>query len=243
MCAIGNRRIARVGQSVLSRHLRVTFARQTGAVPERRLILIHGAATTARVWRHTVALLPEFKICCPERRCSGDLEVELAALAPACAGAIVAGVSGGATLGLELAARGVPIAAAALHEPAAGSLAPGLLDGVVAAYRTGGVAAFGQALYGDAWSLAEAPADTDAVRRDLTMFRAFEPSPVTTGRTVVVSVGANSPPPRHEAAHAMRRALGVEVTVLPGAGHAVHLAAPERFAALIRTVAAGVETR
>ena len=93
----------------------------------RRVVLIHGAATTSRVWRHVVPLLAAggpVSVTVPDRPCTGDLATETAALRPSCAGAVVAGVSGGATLGLALAAAGVP-AAAVLHEPAVGSLLPG----------------------------------------------------------------------------------------------------------------------
>src|SRR6185437_7534407 len=107
-----------------------------------RVVLIHGAATTSRVWRHVVPLLGGLNVTCPDRACSGSLAAEVAALREACAGAVVGGVSGGATLGLALAAAGVPMTAAVLHEPAAGSLYPGLLDAVRAAYQAGGVAGF-----------------------------------------------------------------------------------------------------
>jgi len=111
----------------------------------QRVVLIHGAATTSRVWRRVVPLLEGFDVRCPDRPCSGDLAAEVAVLGPACAGAVVAGVSGGATLGLALAAAGVPVAAAVLHEPAVGSLLPGLLDEMRAAYQAGGTAAFADA--------------------------------------------------------------------------------------------------
>ena len=88
-----------------------------------RVVLIHGAATTGRVWRHVVPLLDGFDVHCPDRPCSGDLAIEVTALTADCRGAVVAGVSGGATLGLALAAAGVPMAAALLHE--AGRRIPG----------------------------------------------------------------------------------------------------------------------
>src|SRR5277367_2057036 len=99
-----------------------------------RIVLVHGAATTSRIWRTVVPLLDGFDVCCPDRAATGDLEAELDALAPLCAGAVVAGVSGGATLGLALAARGAGLAGALLHEPAAGSLLPGLLAPMARAY-------------------------------------------------------------------------------------------------------------
>ena len=71
-----------------------------------------------------------------ERLARTEVDVLIAPVA----GALVVGVSGGATLGLELAARGVGFRAAVLHEPAVGSLLPGLLDGVAAAYGAGAYA-------------------------------------------------------------------------------------------------------
>jgi pimeloyl-ACP methyl ester carboxylesterase len=200
-----------------------------------RVVLIHGAATTSRVWRHVVPLLDGFDVTCPDRLCSGDLAAEVAALRGACSGAVVAGASGGATLGLALAAAGVPMRAAVLHEPAAGSLYPGLLDAVRAAYQAGGVAGFGAALYGPSWTPAEA-ADPGAVARDLAMFSAFEPSAPSVGGIgpVVLTVGERSPLARHESVRRLADKFGFTVRELPGAHHAVHLDTPAVFAAEIR---------
>lgn len=201
-------------------------------------MLVHGAATTSRVWRHVVPLLDGLRVDCPDRPCSGDLTTEVASLRDMCAGAIVAGVSGGATLGLALAATGVPMRAALLHEPAAGSLYPGLLGQVRAAYQAGGVPAFAAALYGDAWAPPEAPGDPDAVGRDLAMFSAFEPSaPAACAGPVVLTVGERSPAARHESVRRLAGKFGFEAWELPGARHAVHLESPAAFAAAIRRVA------
>jgi pimeloyl-ACP methyl ester carboxylesterase len=203
-----------------------------------RVVLVHGAATTGRVWRHVVPLLHGFEVACPERPCTGDLAAEVAALAPHCEGAVVAGVSGGATLGLALAAAGVPMAAAVLHEPAVGSLLPGLLDDVREAFRSDGIAGFARALYGSAWTRAEAPADAGAVARDLAMFGAFEPTGPTQGvGPVVVTVGECSPPVRHESVRLLAARFGLPVWHLSGARHAVHLEHPDVFAAAIRRAA------
>jgi pimeloyl-ACP methyl ester carboxylesterase len=199
-----------------------------------RVVLVHGAATTARVWRHVVRELSDFDVVCPDRRCTGDLDAEVGALAPLCENAIVAGVSGGATLGLAMAARGVPFRAALLHEPATGSLLPGLLDAVVAAYASGGVDGFGAALYGTAWTPAEA-GDHAAVGRDIAMFRAFEPTaPAPPAGPVVVSVGALSPARRHASVDALRGAFGFDVVELEQCAHAAHLEAPRIFADAVR---------
>jgi hypothetical protein len=201
-------------------------------------VLIHGAATTSRVWRQVVPLLDGFEVLCPDRPCRGDLAIEVGTLAPICREAVLAGVSGGATLGLALAAAGVPFAAALLHEPAVGSLLPGLLEPFRAAYADGGPDAFGAALYGPAWTSAEAPDDPAAVGRDLAMFRGFEPAaPAPGAGAVVVTVGECSPPVRHESVRRLSARFGLPTEVLPGAGHAVHLEQPEAFAAAVRRLA------
>jgi pimeloyl-ACP methyl ester carboxylesterase len=203
-------------------------------------VLIHGAATTSRVWRHVVPLLDGFDVRCPDRPCSGDLATEVAALAEDSQGALVAGVSGGATLGLALAAAGVPMAAALLHEPAVGSLLPDLLAPFRAAYASGGTAAFATALYGPSWTPEEAPADADAVvARDLAMFAAFEPAaPAPAAGPVVITVGECSPPVRHESVQRLAGRFALPVWPVPGGRHAVHLQEPEAFAAVIRRLAA-----
>jgi pimeloyl-ACP methyl ester carboxylesterase len=206
-----------------------------------RVLLIHGAATTAAVWDRVRALLtdPRLELLAPQRGCSGDLGTELAALAGPAEGAVLLGVSGGATLGLALVAAGVPVAGAVLHEPAVGSLVPGLLAHVAAGYAADGVPGFGAALYGPAWDPAMAPADPDAVRRDFAMFRAFEPArPARPVAGVLTTVGAQSPPARLAAARALRDRTGLPYRVLPGCGHAAHLERPEVLAALVREVAA-----
>ena len=88
----------------------------------------------------------------------------------------------------------MPLAGAVLHEPAAGSLVPGLLDPVTRAYAEGGVPGFAGALYGPAWTPELAPPDPDAVLRDLTMFRGFEPALATVDtRHAVTTVGSCHP--------------------------------------------------
>ena len=185
-------------------------------------------------------LLPGYDVVLPDRPCSGDLAAEVDALRSQCAGALVAGVSGGATLGLALAAAGVPMRAALLHEPAVGSLLPGLLDGVRAAYLAGGVPAFARALYGPAWTEAEVPADPAAVARDLAMFTAFEPATPakeTGKRQVIITVGELSPAIRHDSVSRLADRFGYQVRLIADASHAVHLTHPEAFADVIRSLA------
>jgi pimeloyl-ACP methyl ester carboxylesterase len=221
-------------------------------MPAPRVILIHGAATTAAVWNPVREALsrarPDIRVAAPQRAYSGDLDTELATLAETAAGAVVIGVSGGATLGLALMASGVPLAGAVLHEPAVGSLVPGLLAHVAAGYEVHGVPGFGAALYGPAWDVSMAPADPEAVGRDFAMFRAFEPvAPPTVPdpdhpERTSTTVGELSPPARHEAARALCAFAGLPFQVLEGCGHAVHLEQPQLFAAVIeRAVGAGAD--
>lgn len=201
-----------------------------------RVCLIHGAATTSQVWARVIAALPvEFSISCPDRPSSGDLDTEIEALADAVDGAIVVGVSGGATLCLELAARGLPFRIALAHEPAVGSLLPELLTPMASAFAAGGVDAFATTLYGPSWTSEMAPPDPAAVARDLRMFQAFESGPPLT--PVITSVGANSPPIRHEAARRLAEKYDLPLRVLAGAEHAVHLDHPAILAAHIMQLA------
>jgi pimeloyl-ACP methyl ester carboxylesterase len=211
-------------------------------MPESRICLIHGAATTAAIWDGVAAGLATraAAIPCvrPERAASGSLDTEVTDLVEAATGALVVGVSGGATLGLELAARGVGFRAAILHEPAVGSLLPGLLDAVAAAYGRAGVSGFATTLYGPGWRPEFAPPDPDAVARDLAMFRTFEPRPPAAGiGPILITVGADSPPVRHDAARRLADRFGYEVRVLPGCGHALHIDSSGQLVELIAEVA------
>jgi pimeloyl-ACP methyl ester carboxylesterase len=116
---------------------------------------------------------------------------------------------------------------------------PGLLAPVVAAYAQDGVAGFGTALYGSAWDPAMAPQDPEAVRRDLAMFRAFEPVAVSgtgvalgSSERVTTTVGELSPPVRYRAARALRARCGLPYQILDRCGHAAHLERPDLLAAL-----------
>jgi len=206
-----------------------------------RIVCIHGAASTARIWDRLIPLLSEHDVVAVERPRTGNLQLELEWLAPQVEGNWVLGVSGGATLGLALAASDVHLAGAILHEPAVGRLAPGLLAPFTEAFEQGGTAAFGRALYGQSWSLDQAPAGGDAITaRELAMFRLFEPqqSPPHQGR-VLVTVGGSSPPARHLVAGALRDELGYEIRTVPGAGHFIPYDAPQQLASLAQTAVGG----
>lgn len=206
------------------------------------VVLVHGAATGAQVWDRLVPLLAGHDVTSVARPRTGDLGSEVAWLAPRVEGAWVVGMSGGATLGLALAAMAVPLAGAVLHEPAVGRLAPGLLAPMVAAFDDGGTEAFARALYGPTWTtdLLDGPVDDVVTGRELAMFRAFEPEPPSTaaGR-VVVTVGARSPANRHESVEALHAAYGYEVRTVPGASHFAAHDAPDSFADVVRAVVEG----
>lgn len=205
-----------------------------------RVVLLHGAATTAAVWDPVVALLADLDVTTPDRPRTGDLDRELAWLAPQVAGSFVVGMSGGATLGLALTALDLGLVGALLHEPAVGSLAPGLLAGVAAAFAAGGLAAFGRALYGPSWEPAMAgEVGEDVIARELAMFRGFEPAPPRPScGPVVVTYGERSGPPRQHAAEVVGARDGHTVRAVPGAGHFVAHDSPGTFAAEIRAALA-----
>ncbi|WP_341579489.1 alpha/beta hydrolase [Microbacterium schleiferi] len=209
-----------------------------------RIVLVHGAATTPAVWDALLAALQRRGLEDVEavrRPCSGTLDTELSFVAERSEGALVVGQSGGATLALGLAGIAAPVAGVLCHEPAVGSLVPGLLGPVSAAYAAGGVAAFGAALYGPTWSLADAGGDTDAVARELPMFRGFEPSaPSLAAAATLVTVGTLSPSIRHDAAKALHDRFGYPWTLVPGSGHFVAREAPEAFADAIARHAANL---
>ena len=206
-----------------------------------RLVLVHGAATTSRLWDRVLPLLEArsgYDVTAVERPRTGVLASEVAALTPLVEGAWVVGVSGGATLGLAVAAAGVPLAGALLHEPAVGRLEPGLLVPVAAAFAAHGTAGLGRTLYGESWELTMAGQVTDAdTAADLAMFRTFEPAPLppSAGR-VVVTVGSLSPEIRHRSVAALAAAIGCEVRTVGGASHFAPHDAPDAFAAAVTRV-------
>ncbi len=65
----------------------------------------------------------------------------------------------GAGPGPAVLAVGVPLAGAVLHGPAVGSLLPGLLAPVAAAFAQGGVVSVARTLYGPAWDSTDASVD------------------------------------------------------------------------------------
>jgi pimeloyl-ACP methyl ester carboxylesterase len=196
-----------------------------------RVVLIHGAATDSRIWCSTVNALKQFPhidVFAPDRPQSGNMDTEISFLTPLCADAFIIGVSGGATLGLELATRGVPFTGALLHESAAGSLAPGLLAHVGAALAADGVEGFGRTLYGPAWTIDQTRVTLETITGEFAMFGQFEPQPLPSQSRllqsrIVLTVGENSPPARYASVQALAEFFNVPWRVLRGVGHAAHL--------------------
>lgn len=212
-----------------------------------RVLLVHGAATSARVWESVASSLaelgatggPPVEVTAVDRPRTGSLEDELSWLAPRAAGAWVVGMSGGATLALALAAGGVDLAGVIAHEPAIGSLAPDLLRPMAEAFATGGTTAFARALYGPRWSPEPgAPWLRDEVTaRELAMFRGFEPAPPSPAAgTVISTVGEHSPPLRLAVARTLEREFGIAWRAIPGAAHFAAVESPRALAGLVHAV-------
>ncbi len=169
---------------------------------------------------------------------------------------VLAGASGGATLGLALAA-GAPLRwhAVVLHEPLVGPDASDLHAIVSAAAQRltaepgpSGTAAFLAQLVGDApWSAladaerAAALAGDATIRAEVPSFAAFAPSADALGslhgRRLITTVGARSGPARRGAAAALATATGAEIVTVPDAGHLVQVEAPAQWAAIIERAA------
>lgn len=198
------------------------------------VVLVHGAASTSRIWRQVVAALSDVDVLAPDRPGTGSLARELDWLESISLGAVVFGMSGGATLALGLAMRGAASPAIIAHEPAAGSLSPELFGPLAHALEVDGVTGFGTALYGPLWR-ADATVTQDSVREDLAMFRGFEPARASPSARVVVTTGEHSPELRHTIAARLANELGYANETLAGCSHLAALEAPHAVAARIRT--------
>lgn len=200
-------------------------------------MLVHGTATAPMAWDRLRPLLDGYDVSAPERPRTGDLQAESAWLADRARGAWVVGISGGATLGLELVRNGTPLSGAILHEPAVGSLQPDLLAPVTEAFATDGTPGLARALYGNSWQPDMIETDDATTARELAMFRGFEPGPASRNAgTVLITYGAASPEPRHRAARALADRFGYATRALPHSSHFVAWDNPTVFAAAIRDV-------
>lgn len=199
-----------------------------------RVVLVHGAATTPRIWDDVLARLGDIEVVAPQRPCSGDLELETDWLEEYAPDSIVVGMSGGATLVLELARRRSRAVALIAHEPAAGSLVPELFLPLAAALKDG-VESFGRALYGSQWQRDSAVSES-GVHTDLAMFRTFEPGPPhPSGPVPTITTGANSPAVRHKTADRLA-VLGYKTESVTGCAHLIAKEAPAELVRLIRHV-------
>jgi len=161
--------------------------------------------------------------------------------------AVVAGVSGGATIALA-AALTVPerVIAAISHEPAVGSLGPELMALIETSVETGGMA-LAQALAGPAtWArltteqLADLETYAAIVADDARAYLAWEPplDRVAEAAPIVCTVGQHSSPMRHSIARVVHERIGAQVVVVEDCGHLAQLDAPSALTSII--AAAGV---
>ncbi len=172
---------------------------------------------------------------------------------------IVAGVSGGATLGLAAATtRPSEMLGLVTHEPLIGPLAPTLHHRISNAAESladdgspGAVDAFLDRLYGATWTTRPAESvswseqQRGTVPTDVAQFAAFAPTRVelesiTAAHTT--TVGSSSAPERHDVAATLQGA-GAEVDVIRQSGHLVLVDNPVRFASAITELAASIENR
>jgi 3-oxoadipate enol-lactonase/3-oxoadipate enol-lactonase/4-carboxymuconolactone decarboxylase len=157
--------------------------------------------------------------------------------------AVVAGMSGGATVALAL-ALGCPerVLTAVAHEPAVGSLSHELRALVQGALARGGGSELLRVLAGaETWSALTPPAvsalaaKSALVEADAAAFLAFEPRFSSAPRRppLVCSVGERSSALRFTVAERLAARTGAPVAVVPGCGHLPQLDAPAAFAELI----------
>jgi pimeloyl-ACP methyl ester carboxylesterase len=160
--------------------------------------------------------------------------------------AVLVGVSGGATIAVAIALAHAPrVAAAVIHEPALGPLAPGvhgLLStgaGMVAqaAEPGDGAEAMAALLAGPAGWLAQSPEDRarihglgPVVRAEVPGFVRFAPTAEQVrglrGMRLVSSVGGLSRAQRRAAAQTLAELAGARLEVVPQSGHLVQIDAP-----------------
>jgi pimeloyl-ACP methyl ester carboxylesterase len=164
---------------------------------------------------------------------------------------VVVGVSGGATIAVEMAIIGSPALVGVIaHEPLVGPLAPELHDVVVrAASRLDatpgptGATGFVAGLIGDAtWERLPETARAFvarhevAIRQEVPRFADYAPRPSDLAGIdvpLVVSTGAASHARRHAAAAVLEHAAAARAVVVPGAGHLASWEAPDAFASMV----------
>lgn len=187
------------------------------------------------------------------------LDTQVAALSrlvDTLATAVLAGVSGGATLALLAAVARARAGSRAgvtvvCHEPLVGPLAPDLHRRVTRAAGELGLGSqrFVRRLVGEAtWSTLDDDTRATTVRRpdlvaaEARAFARVAPTPgdlaaVRLAGGLVTTVGERSGPERHRAAAALARLSGSRVEVVAGSGHLAQVDAPDAFAATILAAA------
>lgn len=163
----------------------------------------------------------------------------------------VVGLSGGATLAVAMAVTGHRCLAGVIaHEPLVGPLAPSLFGGVVEAAdrlasddSAGAAERFVCSLVGPAaWDALPASArefvaeHAGATRGEVPQFVAFTPTTAELAKIrvpLLVTTGADSARPRHEAAAILQGISGCGVAVIENAGHLAPWEQPARYASVV----------
>lgn len=156
--------------------------------------------------------------------------------------AVVAGMSGGATIALAVTLTHPDrVSVAVVHEPAVGSFSPEL-GRLIATALSGGGRSLVRTLAGEqTWDALPAEVVTALeenerlIERDARAFVEFEPRLAPTGASapLVCSVGERSSSVRRDVAKRLSESTGGLVRVLAGCGHLPQFDAPEAFADLI----------
>jgi 3-oxoadipate enol-lactonase len=155
--------------------------------------------------------------------------------------AVIAGISGGATVALAL-ALSCPerVVTAVAHEPAVGSVSPELRALVRGALVQGGGGELLRVLAGaETWghlapeTVAALEASSELVEADAGAFLAFEPHLATAAAPLLCSVGERSSALRYTVAERLAARTGAPLAIVPGCGHLPQLDAPAAFAELI----------
>lgn len=177
------------------------------------------------------------------------LATEIERLSRRCRSVVLAGVSGGATLGLALALRDGRCAdALVLHEPLVGPGAAALHERTAASAATladdGNAEEFLQRLVGRRGWLALPPdlraaagGRSDTIRAEVPSFVAFEPTSeelgALTGAPIVTTVGSRSGGERRGAAELLVERAGAANVEVRATGHLVQVDGPAAWAACI----------
>lgn len=166
---------------------------------------------------------------------------------------VLAGLAGGATIALAAAIRAPRcFAGVVLHEPALGPRAAGVNDligglatRVASLTAPEALAAVSAAMLGSGPVPElpdEAQRDAHAISLEVPAFAAFAPEDgeleALRALPVVTTVGADSPPARHEAAAVLADASHARVALMPGSAHLAQLDAPDAFAAEVLAMVA-----